>query len=161
MDRASWPVVIICVITELNISSTRQHGYHFADDSFKYIYFNENAWISIEILLKFVPKGPINNIPLSVPVRHYLNQWWPSLLTHICVIQLEWVNGHPLNPLVAAERLKSNQSTVKPVCNDHLYNKIYFLWFIQKCALMKTEGTNLLFITISAFWSSSRWPLAT
>ena len=21
--------------------------------------------------------------------------------------------------------------TVKPVCNDHLYNKIYFLWFIQ------------------------------
>ena len=22
-------------------------------------------------------------------------------------------------------------STVKPVCNDHLYNKIYYLWFIQ------------------------------
>ena len=21
--------------------------------------------------------------------------------------------------------------TMKPVCNDHLYNKIYFLWFIQ------------------------------
>ena len=21
--------------------------------------------------------------------------------------------------------------TVKPVCNDQLYNKIYFLWFIQ------------------------------
>ena len=21
--------------------------------------------------------------------------------------------------------------TVKPVCNDHLYNKIYNLWFIQ------------------------------
>ena len=25
---------------------------------------------------------------------------------------------------------------------------------------MKTEGTNLLLLTISAFWSSSRWPLA-
>ena len=23
------------------------------------------------------------------------------------------------------------ESTVKPVCNDHLYNKIYYLWFIQ------------------------------
>ena len=23
------------------------------------------------------------------------------------------------------------QSTVKPVGNDHLYNKIYYLWFIQ------------------------------
>ena len=45
--------------------------------------------------------------------------------------------------------------------NDHLYNKIYFLWFIQQCVLMNTEGTNLLLITISAFWSSSRWPLAT
>ena len=21
--------------------------------------------------------------------------------------------------------------TVKPVCNDHLYYKIYYLWFIQ------------------------------
>ena len=25
---------------------------------------------------------------------------------------------------------------------------------------MKTESTNLLLLTISAFWSSSRWPLA-
>ena len=44
--------------------------------------------------------------------------------------------------------------TVKPVCN-HLYNKIHYLWFIQSCVLMKTEGTNLLVLTISAFWSSS------
>ena len=52
-------------------------------------------------------------------------------------------------------------NTVKPVCNDHLYNEIYYLWFIQLCDLMMTEGTNLLGLTISAFWSSSRWPLAT
>ena len=26
---------------------------------------------------------------------------------------------------------------------------------------MKTEGTNLLLLTMSAFWSSSRWPRAT
>ena len=51
--------------------------------------------------------------------------------------------------------------TVKPVCNDHLYNTIYYLWFIQKCVSMITEGTNLLLLTISALWSSSRWPLAT
>ena len=23
------------------------------------------------------------------------------------------------------------ETTVKPVCNDHLYNKIDYLWFIQ------------------------------
>ena len=51
--------------------------------------------------------------------------------------------------------------TVKPVCNDHLYNKIYYLWFVQWCILIKSEGTNILLLTVSAFWSSSRWPLAT
>ena len=34
-----------------------------ADDIFKSIFLNENIWISIKISLKFVPKGPINNIP--------------------------------------------------------------------------------------------------
>ena len=52
-------------------------------------------------------------------------------------------------------------NTVKPIWNDHLNNKIYYLWFIQQHVLMKTEGTNLLLLTISAFWSSFRWPLAT
>ena len=41
-------------------------------------------------------------------------------------------------------------STVKPVCNNHLYNKINYLWFSQWCVLMKTEGTNLFMLTISA-----------
>ena len=29
-------------------------------------FFNENVWIPIEISLKFVPKGPIDNIPALV-----------------------------------------------------------------------------------------------
>ena len=45
--------------------------------------------------------------------------------------------------------------TVKPVCNDHLSNEIYYLWFIQSCVLMKTDGT-IDFLTISAFWNTSR-----
>ena len=40
--------------------------------------------------------------------------------------------------------------TVKPVCNDHLCNKMYYLRFIQQWVLMKTAGTNLLLLTISA-----------
>ena len=35
----------------------------FADNIFKWIFLNENVSISIKISLKFVPKGPINNIP--------------------------------------------------------------------------------------------------
>ena len=44
----------------------RQSGRHFADDTFKRIFLNENVWIPIKISLKFVPKGPINNIPTLV-----------------------------------------------------------------------------------------------
>ena len=34
---------------------------NLADDIFNRIFLNENVWISIEISLKFVPKGPIDN----------------------------------------------------------------------------------------------------
>ena len=50
----------------LNTLRPRQNGRRFADDTFKCIFLNENARISIEISLKFVPKGPINNIPSLV-----------------------------------------------------------------------------------------------
>ena len=31
-------------------------------------FFNENVWIQIEITLKFVPEGPINNVPALVQI---------------------------------------------------------------------------------------------
>ena len=46
----------------------RQNGCHFADEIFKCIFLYENAWILIKISLKFVPKGPINNIPALVQI---------------------------------------------------------------------------------------------
>ena len=52
----------------VNTLRPRQNGRHFPDDIFKYIFLNENLWISIKISLKFVPKGPINNIPALVQV---------------------------------------------------------------------------------------------
>ena len=38
----------------------------FPDNIFKCFFFNENVLIAIEISLKFVPKGQINNIPALV-----------------------------------------------------------------------------------------------
>ena len=62
----------------LNTLRPRRNERHLADDIFKCIFLNENVWIAIEISLKFVPKGPINYIPVSelMMVR---------LPTHICV----------------------------------------------------------------------------
>ena len=36
------------------------------DDIFKCILLSDNVWISTKISLKFVPEGPINNIPALV-----------------------------------------------------------------------------------------------
>ena len=46
----------------INTLRPRQNSRFFPDDIFKCIFLNENVWISIKISLKFVPKGPINNI---------------------------------------------------------------------------------------------------
>ena len=45
-----------------NTSRPRQNRHCFADDIFKWIFLNENIRISINISLKYVPKGQINNI---------------------------------------------------------------------------------------------------
>ena len=52
----------------LNTLRPRQNGCHFPNYIFKRIILNENVWISIKISLKFVPKGPINNIPSLVKI---------------------------------------------------------------------------------------------
>ena len=46
----------------------RQNRRQFADDTYKCIFLNENVWIPIRISLKFVPKGPINNMPALVQI---------------------------------------------------------------------------------------------
>ena len=45
-----------------------------ADDIFKCIFMNENAWISLKISLKFAPEVRINNIPALVQVLAWCNK---------------------------------------------------------------------------------------
>ena len=86
------------VIT-FNTLRPRQNGRHFADDIFKRIFFNENVWISIKISLKFDPKGPINKILALFQImawrrpgdKQLSEAMLVSLLTHKCVIRLQWV----------------------------------------------------------------------
>ena len=102
---ASWlkPNFSSLVTDRLSMFNTlrpRRNAQHFADDIFKRIFFNENVWVSFKISLKFVPKGPINNItalvrilawrgsgdkPLSVPMM-------ANFPTHICATRPQWVN---------------------------------------------------------------------
>ena len=76
----------------------RQNERHFADDTFKCIFLNENVWIPITIWLEFVPKGPIHNISSLVQImawRHpgdkpLSESIMVSLSMHICVTRPQW-----------------------------------------------------------------------
>ena len=84
----------------INTLRPRQDGRHFPDDIFKCIFLNENEWISLKISLKFVCKGPINNIPASVQIMAWRRPgdkllsepMMFCLPTHICVTRPHWVN---------------------------------------------------------------------
>ena len=66
----------------------------------EYTFLNENVIISIKISLKFVPKGPINNIPALVQMMAWYRlgdkplsePMMVRLPTHICVTRPQWAN---------------------------------------------------------------------
>ena len=92
MNRTLWKHV--------NTLGPRQNGHHFIDDTIKHIFLNENVRISIEISLKFVPKGPVNNIPALIQITAWRRPGDKPLsetmmiriLMHICVTRPQWVN---------------------------------------------------------------------
>ena len=61
-------------ITQFNTLRPRENDRHFPDNIFKYTSFDENVWIAIEISLKFIPKGPFNNIPALDQVMAWRQQ---------------------------------------------------------------------------------------
>ena len=85
---------------EFNTLRPRQNGRHFADAIFKWIFLNENVWIPIKFSLKFVPQGPINNIPALVQIMAWRRPgdkplsgpMMVRLPTHICVTRPQWGN---------------------------------------------------------------------
>ena len=90
------------LLPTFNTLRQRQNGRHFPDDIFKWIFLNENVWISINISLKFVPRGPINNIPTLVQVMAWRRSgdkplsepMMVRLPTHICITRPQWAKFH-------------------------------------------------------------------
>ena len=88
-----------CHLT-VNTLRPRQNGRHFPDDIFKWIFLNENVWILINISLKIVPRGSINNIPTLVQIMAWRRPgdkplsepMMVRLPTQICVTRPQWVN---------------------------------------------------------------------
>ena len=87
----------------INTLRPGQNGRHFADDIFKCIILKDNVWISIKISLKFVPKGPINNIPALLQIMAWCRPgdkplsepMMVRLPMLICITRPQWVNRTP------------------------------------------------------------------
>ena len=101
-SRGLWQVSPDFVITTLLTHWGRDKiAAIFQKTSSKTFSLNENARISIKILLKFVPKGPINKIPALVQIiawrrsgdKPLSEPMMVSSLTHICVTRPQWVNS--------------------------------------------------------------------
>ena len=106
IDQLHWYCSELCNHSSiwyviLDILKPMQNGCHFVDDILNCIFVNKKVWISINISLKFVHRGEINNIPaldqimawrrpgdkpLSEPMMF-------DLLTHICITRPQWVKG--------------------------------------------------------------------
>ena len=129
----------------LNTLQPRQNGRHFADAIFKRIFVSDNVWIPIKISLKFVPKGPINNIPALVQIMTWrrpgdkplYEPMMISLPTHICVTRPQCVKQSGLVP-------------TKAVCNTYLHSS----W----CHLVITNYMHW-YITFLKTWKVSFIPL--
>ena len=99
-DRMNWVLPTVFFNAIFNTLRPRQNGRHFADDTFSRIFVNKNVRISIKFSLKFVTKGPINNIPALVQIMAWRRPGdkplsepvMVSLLTHIYVTRPQWVN---------------------------------------------------------------------
>ena len=118
-------VVSVC----FNTLRPRQNGHHFPDDIFKCIFLNENVILSIEISLKFVPKGPINNMSALVQIMAWHRLGYKplsepmlvSLPTHTCVTRPQWVNSHRK---LARGIIHVNKTAI----NRHLHVQVFFVF---------------------------------
>ena len=136
----------------------KQNGQHFPDDIFNWIFLNETIQIAIKISFKFVPRGPINNMPALIQImvwsrqvtRHYLNQWWlfywciyASLgLNELCwngTMSLKW---HHLEKMFCQVFCSlRNWTCSHSICTYHHYIIIhrvskYYMWKISSCCLI-------------------------
>ena len=115
----------------------------WADDVFKCIFLNENDRILIQCSLEYISRGSIDNKPALVHVMdctgqaksNYLDQWWPSSLTHICGTRGRWVN---MICLVYILRSPTHGNTVF-LDPGHCLNQ---RWLVCCCSNSRGHATN-------------------
>ena len=151
---------------EFNTLRPRQNGSYFPDDIFKCILVNDNSWISIKISLKFVPEGPINNIPALVqmmarcrpvdkPLSEPMMVWLPTMCVSLGLNGL--VAAHVANLFANVCIVFSMAMRLFIMCNSQVVCYSFTLWswsFLNSKSpvLYKINDTNLSPVTKRCPW---------
>ena len=137
--------LIDCEYSEMrnavNTLRPRQVGRHFPDDILKWIFLNEDLWILIEISLKFVSRGPINNIPALVQIMAWRRPgdkplsepMMVNLLTHICITRPQWVKGiliSMINSVLLVNMIRHRTKKSLIYCKTILNTLIMIEWVL-------------------------------
>ena len=145
----------------INTLRPRRNGRHFPGDIFKWIFLNENVWISIKISLKFVPNVPIKNIPALVQIMAWRRSgdkplsepMMVRLPTHICVTRPQWVKS-AIYILCEPQCVHSNCGGLE---NGYLFTNTSVgirscqRWNLDSYRELKKDMV-LCFILLMAFW---------
>ena len=170
-DRLSPQWEFLSQLGILNSLRQRQNGRYNADDIFKCIFVNENVWFPTKISLKFVPKGPINNIPALVLIMAWRRPgdkplsepMMVSLLTHICVTRPQWVK-------VLEQHLDIEWGSRYDMCenlppkktySESIFESWFLFWngavYLQVSLLVHTFLSNFLgtfwWASLKSYWS--------
>ena len=141
-----------------NTLRPRQNGRLFPDENFKCIFLNGNVWILINISLKFVPKGPINNTSALVQIMAWRRAgnkplsepMMVKLPTHICVTRPQWVKQW-----FDDEKQWYNVSLVSPASNYDLKCIFVSCLFAPEGCSCNLKGVIFKFILRSGILSIS------
>ena len=158
---------------ESNTLLPRQNGRHFPDDIFKYIFLNENIFISTKISLKFVSRCWNKHFPALVQIMAWRRPgdepisapMVVNLLTHICVTRLQWVKT------AGKVRIGIVRAGTKPVTIGYIYIQLRCQACPCTCAWIQFKSTHcsMWILTMThislenanndVFWSSFMYEL--
>ena len=122
----------------LNTLRSRQNCRLFADDIFKCIFLNENAWISLKISLKFVLQVRINNIPALVKTMAWCRPGDKALSEPMMVSWLAHIN------VTRPQRVNS----LAPVDVVVIWQIYVFLKLILRIDISSTSNRNWFQVNI-------------
>ena len=130
---------ILSFLYDINSSPPAQNGCQLADNIFKCISVNENFCILLQMSLKFVPKGSINNMSALVQVmawrktgdRPLPEPWWPSSLVYMCGTRGRWVNEHCVH--------QDARWTNTPATMNQQFEQPYFHKWVCCCYLCTSK----------------------